>query len=259
MNVSYPFRRTATLEDRMHHLETLIQAIPSAVFAAGTSVAPGHLLSDSSLVPSMFPDATRSGVPPPSLHVFPLTNPSTHFTYDAKVDERHDSRRNSLNRLSGGSYFLSPSKNPDYSSDDRCSKASLTASYLYFDDEGYTRWQGEASGLPLLDLLAERHTPAAASAEHRNHHHHLSDSATGMESAANPDWFPDRQPRRCDVDPQTFWRLITSYIAPKFMDRYETFPTFSGFLTKIFSHLVLCNVIYQHLITCCHLSMCRHS
>lgn len=224
--MTFIFRRTATLEDRMHHLETLIQAIPSAVFAAGASVAPGHLAESptSTLVPSMFSDATRSGVPPPSLHVFPLTNPSTHFTYDAKVDERHNSRRNSINRLSGGSYFLSPSKNPDYSSDDRYSKASLTASYLYFDDEGYTRWQGEASGLPLLDLLAERHTPAA-SAEQRNH----SDSATGkMESAANPDWFPDRQPRRSDVDPQTFWRLITSYIAPKFMDRYDS--SIIGFL-----------------------------
>ena len=207
-------RRTATLEDRMHHLEKLIQAIPSAVFAAGV---PGHLPPDSptsSLVPNMFPDAARSGVPPPSLHVLPLTNPSTHFTYDAKVDERRNSRRDSLNPLSGGSYF---SKNPDYCSDDHCSKASLTASYLYFDDEGYTRWQGETSGLPLLDLLAERHTPVVvASAEKKNH----LDSGTGIENAAaNPDWFPNRQPRRNDVDPQTFWRLITSYIAPKFMDR----------------------------------------
>lgn len=201
------FRRTATLEDRMHHLETLIQAIPSAVFAAGASLTPGHLGPESpssSLVPSMFPDGSRSGVPPPSLHVSPLTNPSTHFTYDAKVDERHISRRDSLNQLSGGSYFFS--KNSDFSSD--FSKASLTASYLYFDDEGYTRWQGETSGLPLLDLLAERHTPAVG-AEQRE----------GMETAAIPDWFPNRQPRRSDVDPQTFWRLITSYIAPKFMDR----------------------------------------
>ena len=227
MSMTSILRRTATLEDRMHHLEKLIQAIPSAVFATG-AVTPGHPPSDSptsSLVPSMFPDAARSGVPPPSLHVFPLTNPSTHFTYDAKVDERHNSRRNSLNPHSGGSYFLTPSKNPDYCSDDRCSKASLTASYLYFDDEGYTRWQGETSGLPLLDLLAERHTPVA-SAEQRNH----LDSPTGVESAANTDWFPNRQPRRSDVDPQTFWRLITSYIAPKFMDRYDTSAI--GFLLK---------------------------
>jgi hypothetical protein len=204
MTMTFIHRRTATLEfeDRMHHLEKLIQAIPSVVFAAG-AVTPGHLLSDSptsSLVPSMFLDAARSGIPRPSLHVFPLTNPSTHFTYDANVDERHNSRRNSLNPLSGGSYF---SKNPDYCSDDRCSKAS----YLYFDDEGYTRWQGETSGLPLR-----------------------SDSVSGLESAANPDWFPDRQPRRSDVDPQTFWRLITSYIAPKFMDRYDTSTI--GFLLK---------------------------
>ena len=216
-------RRTATLEDRMHHLEKLIQAIPPTVFAVGPSLPPAS--PTSSLVPNMFPDATRSGVPPPSLHVFPLTNPSTHFTYDAKVDERHNSRRNSLNPLTGGSYFLS--KNSDYCSDDRCSNASLTASYLYFDDEGYIRWQGETSGLPLLDLLAERHTHVAG-AEQRSH----SDSATGIESAANPDWVPNRQPRRNDVDPQTFWRLITSYIAPKFMDRYGDTSTI-GFLLKV--------------------------
>ena len=203
----------------MHHLEKLIQAIPSAVFAAGALTPPVHSMpSDSpTIVPGMFPDAARSGVPPPSLHVFPLTNPSTQFTYDAKVDERHNSRRNSLNPPTGGSYFLSPSKTPEYYSDDRCNKASLTASYLYFDDEGYTRWQGETSGLPLLDLLAERHIPVG-SPEQRNY----PDSPTGVESAANPDWFPNRQPRRNDVDPQTFWRLITSYIAPKFMDRYDT-------------------------------------
>jgi hypothetical protein len=204
-------RRTATLEDRMHHLETLIQAIPSAVFAAGgslPSVVPAHPPFESSSVPSMFPD----GVPPPSLHVFPLMNPSTHFTHDAKVGERHHSRRNS-GPLSGGSHYFA-SQNSDYNSEDR---TSLTASYLYFDDEGYTRWQGEASGLPLLDLLAEHHA-STASAEQRNH----PDSPTaGPENAPNPQWFPNRQPRRNDVDPQTFWRLVTSYIAPKLMDRYD--------------------------------------
>jgi hypothetical protein len=48
-------RRTATLEDRMHHLETLIQAIPSAVFAAGGTIPGGSSTShlpDSSASPS---------------------------------------------------------------------------------------------------------------------------------------------------------------------------------------------------------------
>ena len=215
----------------MHHLETLIQAIPASVFAAGgslPSLVPGHLAPDNSATspaPTMFPDGVQSGVLPPSVHVFPLTNPSSHFTHD-KLDERRHSRRNSTNPLSGVSHGLSP-KNSDHCLNDRCSRASLTASYLYFDDEGYTRWQGEASGLPLLDLFAERHTPTASS-EQRNH----ADSPTGkMEGAANPDWFPNRQSGRSEVDPQTFWRLITSYIAPKLMDRYD--PSTAGFSFKI--------------------------
>jgi len=197
----------------MHHLETLIQAIPPAVFAAGgslPSIPPGHPASDSSTNPlaaSMFPDGIPSGVPPPSLHVFPLTNPSVHFT----VDERH----NSTDPLYGGSHH-SPLSTAS-SAEDQHTKASLPASYLYFDDEGYTRWQGEASGLPVLDLLVERHTPSSSS-EQRNR----SDSASAkMESAANADWFPNRQPRRSDVNPQTLWKLITSYIAPKLMDRCD--------------------------------------
>lgn len=214
-------RRTATLEDRMHHLETLIQAIPSAVFAAGGSLPtpPVQPVSDSStspLVPSSFPDGIPSGIPPPSLHVFPLMNPSTHFTYDAKADER----RNSMEPLLRGSQCLTPSKVSDHSADHRHSRVSLTTSYLYFDDEGYTRWQGEASGLPVLDLLVERHTPA----EQRNH----SDSAAPK--MENLDWFPNRQPRRCDINPQTFWRLVTSYIAPKLMDRCDASTI--GFLLK---------------------------
>ncbi len=42
--------------------------------------------------------------------------------------------------------------------DQRKSKrqSSIAPSYLYFDDEGSTRWQGETSCLPLLDLLVER-------------------------------------------------------------------------------------------------------
>lgn len=214
-------RRTATLEDRMHHLETLIQAIPSAVFAVGAgslqSGPPGHPAPDGSTNPSgpsIFLDGVPSGVPPPSLHVFPLINPSSHFTYDAKADERYHNPRNPIDPLFGGSHCP---KISDHIAEDRYSTASLTASYLYFDDEGYTRWQGEASGLPVLDLLVERHTPAS-NAEQRSH---PESGTTKTESSASPEWFPNRQPRRSDVNPQMFWRLITSYIAPKLMDRCD--------------------------------------
>ncbi|KAJ7100833.1 fungal-specific transcription factor domain-containing protein [Mycena belliarum] len=190
-------KRTATLEDRMHHLETLIQAIPPAVFAAGSAgdhpaVPMGGADGPASPVaPFMYP-TFPSGVPPPSLHVFPLTNPSTHFT--PKRDE------------SMSTPLLGPTDtpSPDTLAEDTA-RLSLSASYLYFDDEGYTRWQGEASGLPLLDLLVERHVPT-------------SDATPPSVAPVEQDWFPNRTPRRTDINPQTLWRLITSYIAPELMD-----------------------------------------
>ncbi|KAJ7779119.1 fungal-specific transcription factor domain-containing protein [Mycena metata] len=190
-------KRTATLEDRMHHLETLIQAIPPAVFAAGSSGDHSASVSmadapSSPIAPFMFP-SYPTGVPPPSLHVFPLTNPSTHFTPEPKVDP--DS-------------FVPPPQSTDAPSPDQLaeetSRLSLSASYLYFDHEGYTRWQGEASGLPLLDLLVERHVPSSDS--------------TPPSVPVEQDWFPHRTLRRTDVNPQTLWRLITSYVAPELMD-----------------------------------------
>ncbi|KAK7016907.1 hypothetical protein R3P38DRAFT_3361005 [Favolaschia claudopus] len=192
-------KRTATLEDRMHHLETLIQAIPPAVFAAGnagivpTSVSPANDgIPASPVAPFMFP-SFPAGVPPPSLNIFPLTNPSGHFTpTEIKQDE------------SLMSVQLGPDASPDQLAEET-SRLSLSASYLYFDDEGYTRWQGEASGLPLLDLLVERHVPS-------------SDAAPPNVAPVEQDWFPNRTPRRTDVNPQTLWRLITSYIAPELMD-----------------------------------------
>ncbi|KAJ7256231.1 fungal-specific transcription factor domain-containing protein [Mycena haematopus] len=194
-------KRTATLEDRMHHLETLIQAIPPAVFAAGnagdhpSSVAM-DVMPASPIAPFMYPTFPSSGVPPPSLHVFPLTNPSGHFT---PMDVKLDNNESPLGRMSADA----PS--PDQLAEET-SRLSLSASYLYFDDEGYTRWQGEASGLPLLDLLVERHVPS-------------SDSSVPPNLApVEQDWFPNRTPRRTDVNPQTLWRLITSYVAPELMD-----------------------------------------
>ncbi|KAF8191290.1 fungal-specific transcription factor domain-containing protein [Pholiota molesta] len=199
-------KRTATLEDRMHHLETLIQAIPPAVFAAGGSMASmssGHSASDiasSPIVPFMYPDGMPPGVPPPSLHVFPLMNPSTHFTRDAKLDERHHSPHSTFNSLLTSGPFHVPPFNAESEESTR----------------GYTRWQGETSGLPVLDLLVERHTPVPS--QDPNDQSHSDSNTAKMASAANAEWFPDRQPRRTDVNPQTLWRRITSYIVPELMD-----------------------------------------
>jgi hypothetical protein len=212
----------------MHHLETLIQAIPSAVFAAGAAPSShsGSLSSDptsSPMAPFMYPTHTYpSGVPPPSLHVFPLMNPSTHFTPEPNHGERQQSPNTAFHSLLGVPY-----PNQHTSADQlESSRGSLAASYLYFDDEGYTRWQGETSGLPLLDLLVERHTPANCESGEAPSLPDLS-SSNKSAGANNPDWFPNRTPRRTDINPQTLWRLITSYIAPELMDRCLLRFTFS--------------------------------
>ncbi|KAE9393503.1 hypothetical protein BT96DRAFT_1022983 [Gymnopus androsaceus JB14] len=215
-------KRTATLEDRMHHLETLIQAIPPAVFAAGGSPAlnppqsADHASPSSTATPFMFPPTFPSGIPPPSLHVFPLTNPSTHFTPELKPDEKQQASPSTPFQTFMGSFYNSQSAPSPEQLAEEASKLSLTASYLYFDDEGYTRWQGETSGLPLLDILIERKTPeelaqsTSSSASPK--------TSTSGSSAVNSEWFPNRSLRRTDVNPQTLWRMITSVIPPDLMD-----------------------------------------
>ncbi|RDB16620.1 putative transcriptional regulatory protein C3C7.04 [Hypsizygus marmoreus] len=211
-------KRTATLEDRMHHLETLIQAIPPAVFAAGSTIpsksgaqsAGGADTAASPIAPFIYPTQFPSGVPPPSLHVFPLTNPSTHFTRDSASG--HDEKQRSPSVGGLGTLLDSHQAMSMDQSAEETSHMSLAASYLYFDDEGYTRWQGETSGLPVLDLLVERHTPP------RNRESTPFDSSSRIPSVSNTEWFPNRTPRRTDVNPQSLWRLMTSYIVPELMD-----------------------------------------
>ncbi|KAG2123554.1 fungal-specific transcription factor domain-containing protein [Suillus cothurnatus] len=216
-------KRTATLEDRMHHLETLIQAIPPAVFAAGGAGAgaltSSQLLSSDNIASPLasFASANHnfpSGVPPPSLHVFPLTNPSTHFRASPPMNSpRAQSPNTAFSSMLGQSSHTPNASNSEQP--EETPRMSIYASYLYFDDEGYTRWQGETSGLPLLDLLVENHTPVKSETEKNS-----PDPAWTNPSSrtANPTWFPNRTPRRTDVNPETLWRLITSYIVPELMD-----------------------------------------
>ncbi|THH32205.1 hypothetical protein EUX98_g1996 [Antrodiella citrinella] len=207
-------KRTSTLEDRMHHLETLIQAIPPAVFAAG-GVLGNPQVPSSPVDPSSNPHASfassnhsfPSGVPPPSLTAYPLMNPSTFFTPTKSM-----SRQPSPN--AGPSPSVNFTLSPDQLADD-VSRMSLSASYLYFDDEGYTRWQGETSGLPLLDLLVERHrvvTKQEPDVPAQNW------SSPAPQSPHVNDWFPDRTARRTNNNPEVIWKLVTSVIAPDLMD-----------------------------------------
>jgi hypothetical protein len=208
----------------MHHLETLIQAIPPAVFAAGGAGAgaltSSQLLSSDNIASPLasFASANHnfpSGVPPPSLHVFPLTNPSTHFRASPPMNSpRAQSPNTAFSSMLGQSSHTPNASNSEQP--EETPRMSIYASYLYFDDEGYTRWQGETSGLPLLDLLVENHTPVKSETEKSS-----PDPAWTNPSSrtANPTWFPNRTPRRTDVNPETLWRLITSYIVPELMDR----------------------------------------
>ena len=214
----------------MHHLEMLIQAIPPAVFAAGGVMsANSAAVSSSPIDPSnphgSFASSTHTypaGVPPPSLNAFPLMNPATFFGAAgpaAKPASRHGSPAH--NGPPNGFVPLAPSDRLT----EEAARTALSPSYLYFDDEGYTRWQGETSGLPLLDLMVERRkivakqepdqpmtpmTPAPLTPNWQ--------SSPGAQAAMN-DWFPDRPQRRTETNPEAIWKLITSFIAPDLMDR----------------------------------------
>lgn len=208
-------RRAATLEDRMHQLETLIQAIPPAVFAAG-GVMSSNGVAPSPIDPTSNPHASfassthtyPTGVPPPSLNTYPLINPSTFFG-PGKSRSRHSSP--AANGHSNGMASMTDRLA------DETARMSLSPNYLYFDDEGYTRWQGETSGLPVLDLLLERRKIVAKQEPGQP------DPPTLSHNWANAhainDWFPDRPQRRTETNPEVIWKLITSFIAPDLMDR----------------------------------------
>ncbi|KAI0916498.1 hypothetical protein AcV5_002975 [Taiwanofungus camphoratus] len=204
-------KRAATLEDRMHHLETLIQAIPPAVFAAGTL---GNGIPQSPIDPSSNPHASfassthtfPTAVPPPSLNTYPLMNPSTFF---GPVKPPSPA-------ASPAPGFPPARRSPAELLPEDTARIAPSSSYLYFDDEGYTRWQGETSGLPLLDLLVERHNMTRPDPERPPPSQ--SQPWTSQSGSAVNDWFPDRIPKRTHTNPEMIWKLITSFIAPELMD-----------------------------------------
>ena len=220
-------KRATTLEDRMQQLESLIQAIPfnllmPAVQAATSSSntnQPGGASPKTNTSPNAsFASATHAyplSVPPPSLSLFPLMNPSTRFP--TAPPQQHQQHQHQHQHQQHQQHTSIPQARRSFEG------ASVSPSYLYLDDEGYTRWQGESSGLPLLDFLVDTVRPGNPA----------SSSAASPSSMASPireswsrksenvttgDWFPDRQPRSVPVQPEAMWRLITSMIAPELMD-----------------------------------------
>lgn len=197
----------------MHHLEQLIQAIPPAVFAAGgvlgNPTIPSSPIDPSSNAHASFASSKHafpSGVPPPSLSTYPLMNPSTFFAPTKSHSRQPSPAGPGLPAFNTGASI-------DQLADD-VSRMSLSSSYLYFDDEGYTRWQGETSGLPLLDLLVERHqvvTKQEQEAPPQNW-------ASPAPQSPQVDWFPDRTARRTNNNPEVIWKSVTSVIPPDLMD-----------------------------------------
>ncbi|KAN0128261.1 Fungal specific transcription factor domain containing protein [Lactarius tabidus] len=204
-------KRTATLEDRMHHLENLIQAIPPAVFAAGgTALSPSSPF-DCHLPFPLLPSHTyRTAVPPPSLNTIPLINPSTHFTLGTS-ESSSQATAPAFGYQNTANCEASASEHPS----EQTARMSLSSSYIYVDDEGFTRWQGETSGLPILDLLIERHHRSPKMERDPSPQHDWSNV-----DFSNPDgtWFPDRITHRTDMNPERIWKLVTSFIAPDLMD-----------------------------------------
>jgi hypothetical protein len=186
----------------MHHLESLIQAIPPAVFAAGGAAPSPSSPFDHHPSVSLLSDHTYpAAIPPPSLTMTPLMNPSTHFTLP-------------FARRGTADGDLSTSDGPS----EETARMSLSSSYLYVDDEGFTRWQGETSGLPILDLLIERYHLSPKREPESSPRRELSN---GNSSNSDNIWFPDRTtPHRIDMNPERIWKLVTSLIAPDLMDRY---------------------------------------
>jgi len=206
----------------MHHLETMIQSIPPGVFAAAGDISTPPFSLESAASPlASFASSTHtypSGVPPPSLHVFPLLNPSTHFATPHAARSGPQSPNSAYQSIFG--HFPGAPGSPTDDLAEHTSRISLSPSYLYFDDEGYTRWQGETSGLPLLDLIVENYTPRTKSETTDTNYPDLSQpNADKNTKATNTDWFPNRTPRRTDINPGNLWRLITSCIVPDLMDR----------------------------------------
>jgi len=90
---------------------------------------------------------------PPILARIPAFEPSTHFATPHAARSGPQSPNSAYQSIFG--HFPGAPGSPTDDLAEHTSRISLSPSYLYFDDEGYTRWQGETSGSALLDLIVE--------------------------------------------------------------------------------------------------------
>lgn len=170
--------------------------MPANIFQSTTPATPATVVSPTTngATPITFQSLGAFqgfGVPPPGLSTAKLTNPATHFIPPALA----------IDSMTSGATSM-----------------ALSPTYLYWDDEGFTRWQGAASGLPLLDLLVERNHPQLTAPS-------VESPTLGVDPKCNAnsnceyDFFPDRPlKRRVTINPEMLWKTVTASIPPDLMD-----------------------------------------
>ncbi|GJJ13060.1 hypothetical protein Clacol_007309 [Clathrus columnatus] len=202
----------------MHHLETLIQSIPTNILEAARAGTLPSLLASTTSGNGNSPSNARMNnssnvsaspadfLPPPQ---FTLSNPSLHFS------------PNSATMSSSSS--TPPSPRP------------LSHSYMYWDEQGCKRWQGETSGLPLLDALFDLSCASATGTQQGwgKQSDTSDEDVTGTSTpnsghepfGSQTEWFPGRVPKGIDAfDPETLWKVITAVVAPDLMDTHVDDP-----------------------------------
>lgn len=188
----------------MQQIESFIHALPAGLFSGGGFDEPTT------------PVRTQSGsstplnpVAPSSLSSHRLINPSRFFP-------PLESSLGNSNAYEDATHLHQPSH--------AAYPVPLASSYLYLDDQGSTRWQGEMSGFPLLDILIE-HREAAAMKQADSPASSKPSPTLAAESeadAASPtphDWFPDRKRVQDSVRPEDVWMMIANVIQPDLMDK----------------------------------------
>ncbi|CAG7851439.1 SubName: Full=Uncharacterized protein {ECO:0000313/EMBL:CCA71412.1} [Serendipita indica DSM 11827] len=199
-------RRTSTLEERMAQLEALIQSMPANIFQTTqkSDQPPPSATSERSSVsfPAIAPFPTM-GVLPPGFSTSKLTNPATHFVPPPSATDNITTNM---------------------------ANVTLSPTYLYWDDEGFTRWQGASSGLPLLDSLVERSLPAQSGDATATKANFSEQKAPDGSMTAAPNYFPDRLSNgtvTASIPPDLMDGLVQSYLSTTFyLMPFLHIPTF---------------------------------
>lgn len=198
----------------MQQIESFIQALPAGLFDRAE-------LDGLADFKSSQPAASSSNQPPPSAH--------------STDGEMHPSALGAHHLVNPGQFFTSNARPEGYEDAGRYQFFNLHgpwSSYLYMDDQGATRWQGEMSGFPLLDLLIEREAAATEGPGHgsespaESFQHPSPTTVAGSEAdqsgpsgSVNGKWFPDRTSIMDPARPHDIWMMIGGVISPDLMDQ----------------------------------------